>query len=118
MLENNDWKFVVSDVDSNATDNPTFNCTFLINPSNRTYIFDEGWLTVPETVVFNLVLFFVSIIAKCCVLRHCYSLSATTATASATARHTPTNFSISCPVFPYNIHTAQEAGLGQKACQH
>lgn len=67
MQENNIWaNDANNDADSNATDNKAkpFNCTFLINPSNRTYIFDEGWLTVPETVVFNLVLFFVSILSQ------------------------------------------------------
>lgn len=34
------------------------NCTTLINPSNTTIVFDVGWQAIPETIVFNLVLFF------------------------------------------------------------
>jgi hypothetical protein len=36
------------------------NCTTLINPTNRTIVFDVGWQAIPETIVFNLILFLVS----------------------------------------------------------
>uniref|UniRef100_A0A6G1SC49 Transmembrane protein 63A n=1 Tax=Aceria tosichella TaxID=561515 RepID=A0A6G1SC49_9ACAR len=35
----------------------TVNCTTLINPTNRTIVFDVGWQAIPETIVFNLILF-------------------------------------------------------------
>lgn len=38
-------------------ENKAVNCTTLINPTNRTIVFDVGWQAIPETIVFNLVLF-------------------------------------------------------------
>lgn len=40
----------------------TINCTTLINPSNKTIVFDVGWQAIPETIVFNLMLFFLFLI--------------------------------------------------------
>lgn len=53
------WPVVVT----NSTilrDEKTINCTTLITPSNTTVVFDAGWQTIPETIVFNLILFVVS----------------------------------------------------------
>lgn len=41
-------------------DERTVNCTTLINPTNTTIVFDVGWQAIPETIVFNMILFFVS----------------------------------------------------------
>ena len=42
-------------------DEKVVNCTTLINPTNATIVFDVGWQAIPETIVFNLILFAVSV---------------------------------------------------------
>lgn len=56
----------------NATmlrDSEAVNCKTLINPSNATIVFDVGWQAIPETIVFNLILFFVSTICLLSLLK-------------------------------------------------
>jgi hypothetical protein len=80
------------------------NCTTLINPTNRTIVFDVGWQAIPETIVLNLVLFLVS--------TRFQSSSSHAQVVKGELLTNHTNFFLNDKVFPYNIHHIATASLG------